>query len=198
MVEKEMKKKLRKRFLSKRNLLSKIEVFEKSTAIKERLLELPEFIKAKTIMTYISFRNEVRTHELIKDSIKKNKRIVIPITDFKKKKIYLSEVRDFEKELVSSRIGLFQPKREFLRPVDSKELELVIVPGIAFDSKGGRIGFGKGYYDSFLKKVKKSVPVIALAFEKQVSKKKLPSKKHDRHVHKIITEKRVIECKTRT
>ena len=67
------------------------------------------------------------------------------------------------------------------------------IPGIAFDKKGGRIGFGKGYYDSFLKKVKKSVPVIALAFEEQVSKKKLPSRKHDKRVHKIITEKRIIE-----
>ncbi|MFH1545459.1 MAG: 5-formyltetrahydrofolate cyclo-ligase [archaeon] len=195
MVEKEMKKELRERFLSKRNLLSKLEVFEKSNEIKEKLLELPEFIEAKTIMSYISFRNEARTHELIKESIKKNKRIVIPITDFKKKKIYLSEVRDFEKELISSRIGLFQPKREFLRPVNEKELELIIVPGIAFDEKGCRIGFGKGYYDSFLKKVKKSVPVIALAFENQISNKKLPSKKHDKHAHKIITEKRVIECK---
>ena len=195
MVEKEMKKELRERFLSKRNLLSKLEVFDKSNEIKEKLLELPEFIEAKTIMSYISFRNEARTHELIKESIKKNKRIVIPITDFKKKKIYLSEVRDFEKELISSRIGLFQPKREFLRPVNEKELELIIVPGIAFDEKGCRIGFGKGYYDSFLKKVKKSVPVIALAFENQISNKKLPSKKHDKHAHKIITEKRVIECK---
>ncbi|MBU1120534.1 5-formyltetrahydrofolate cyclo-ligase, partial [Candidatus Micrarchaeota archaeon] len=186
-----MKKELRERFLSKRNLLSKLEVFDKSNEIKEKLLELPEFIEAKTIMSYISFRNEARTHELIKESIKKNKRIVIPITDFKKKKIYLSEVRDFEKELISSRIGLFQPKREFLRPVNEKELELIIVPGIAFDEKGCRIGFGKGYYDSFLKKVKKSVPVIALAFENQISNKKLPSKKHDKHAHKIITEKRV-------
>jgi len=189
-----MKKKIRREFKAKRDLLSKEELIEKSSEIKKKVFELKEFKKAKTIFSYISFKSEVRTSELIKESLKKKKRIIIPITDFKQNKLYLSEIKDFEKELEPTLIGLFQPKREFLRPVNAKELDLIIVPGIAFDEKGNRIGSGKGFFDKFLSELPKKIPVIALAFESQLAKE-VPCECHDMKVEKIVTEKRVIECK---
>ncbi|MEW6295292.1 MAG: 5-formyltetrahydrofolate cyclo-ligase [Candidatus Diapherotrites archaeon] len=189
-----MKKKLRKEFKAKRDLLSKEELIEKSNEIKKNLFELQEFRKAKTLFSYISFKSEVRTHELIKEALKKKKRVVIPITDFKKNKIFLSEIKNFEKELEPTLIGLFQPKKEFLRPVNAKELDLIIIPGIAFDEKGNRIGSGKGFFDKFLSELPKKIPVIALAFESQLTKE-IPCECHDMKVEKIITEERVVECR---
>lgn len=155
---------------------------------------MKELWKAKKVMVYISFKSEARTREIILELLKRKKKVIVPLIDFKKERIYLSELRNFEKELVLNKFGLFQPQKEFFRPFDKKDLDLIIVPGIAFDEKGNRIGFGKGYYDKFLKNIPKNIPVIALAFEKQIAEG-ITCEKHDVPVHKIVTEKRIIECR---
>jgi 5-formyltetrahydrofolate cyclo-ligase len=188
-----MKEKQRKSFLEKRDALSLEEIMEKSEKIKAKFFSLKEVWKAKKIMAYVSFKSEVRTREIILELLKRKKRVIVPLIDFKKKEIYLSELKDFQKELIPNKLGIFQPARKFFRPFKAKELDLVVVPGIAFDEKGNRIGFGKGYYDKFLSKLPKRVKVIGLAFEEQIGKKIL-TEKHDVRMHKIITEKRVIEC----
>lgn len=189
-----MKKKQRKAFAEKRDLISLEERMNKSNKIKELFFSLKEVWKAKKIMIYISFKSEVRTREIILDLLMRKKTVVVPVIDFKKTKIYLSVLKNFNKELIPNKYGIFQPLKEFVRSFNKKELDLVVVPGIAFDEKGNRVGFGKGYYDKFLSKIPKRIPVIALAFEEQVGKK-ISSEKHDIPVHKIVTEKRIIECK---
>ncbi len=190
-----MKKKLRKKFSSKRDLLSGIKIFEKSQKIKEKLFSLNEFKKAKTIFTYVSFKSEARTNEIISDSLKKKKKIAVPIVSLRGKKMLLSEIKSLN-ELEPSKIGLFQPREEFVRLMDKKKIDLVLVPGIAFDLNGNRIGSGKGFYDRFLSKISKKIPIIGLAFEEQITKK-VPREKHDVRMHKIVTDKRIIECKKR-
>jgi len=189
-----MKKKQRKEFKEKRDLLSLEEIMDKSAEIKEKLFSVKDLWKAKKVMVYISFKSEVRTREIILDLLMRKKKVIIPVIDFKKEKIHLSELKDFNKELVSNKFGLFQPSEEFFRSFNKKELDFIIVPGIAFDEKGNRLGFGKGYYDKFLKGISKKVPVVALAFEEQIGNK-IHCEKHDISMHKIITEKRIIECK---
>ncbi|PIN98124.1 MAG: 5-formyltetrahydrofolate cyclo-ligase [Candidatus Diapherotrites archaeon CG10_big_fil_rev_8_21_14_0_10_31_34] len=189
-----MKKKQRKEFSNKRDLISLEDRINKSNKIKELFFSLKEVWKAQNIMVYLSFKSEVRTREIILDLLMRKKKVIVPITDFKKTIIHLSELKDFNKELVSNKLGIFQPSKEFVRPFNKKDLDLIVVPGIAFDDKGNRLGFGKGFYDKFLKGVSKKVPVIALAFSDQISKK-ISSEKHDIPMQKIVTEKEVIECK---
>jgi len=189
-----MKKKQRKQFSEKRDALSIEEIMEKSLKIKEKLFSLKELWTAKKVMVYISFKSEVRTREIILELLSRKKKVVVPVIDFKKNNLHLSELKNWNKELLSNKLGIFQPAKEFLRPVNPKELDFIIVPGIAFDSKGNRIGFGKGFYDKFLLKIPKKVPVVALAFEEQIAEK-IKKEKHDISVHKIVTEKQVIECK---
>lgn len=189
-----MKEHQRKQFKEKRDLLSLEEIMDKSNKIKENFFSLKEVWKAEKIMIYVSFKSEARTREIILDLLKRKKTVVVPVIDLKKEKIYLSRLKDFQKELIPGKLGIFQPLKEFFRSFNPKELDLVVVPGIAFDEKGNRIGFGKGYYDKFLLSLPKKVHVIGLAFEEQIGEK-LACKKHDVVMHKIVTEKRIIECK---
>ncbi|GAG30094.1 unnamed protein product, partial [marine sediment metagenome] len=102
-----------------------------------------------------------------------------------------SKILDFDTELEKGKKGILEPKKEYYRLFSPEDIDLVIIPGVAFDLSGNRIGRGFGYYDNFLRKVRSSAKIVALAFEMQMVKK-IPNDKNDIPVHKIITEKRTI------
>jgi len=185
-----MKQKTRQEALAKRDALSVEEIAAKSKKIKEKLFELQEFQKAKTIMFYVSVRSEVRTIEMIEEALKAGKKIVVPVCDWRKNEMILSEIHSLE-ELEEKKFGLCEPKKEFFRELKAEHVDLVVVPGVAFDENGYRIGYGKGFYDKFFSKLQKRVPKIALAFELQILPA-IPNHKHDQKINKIITEKRII------
>ena len=181
-----MKKQLKESILEKRNSLSKEEILEKSNKIKNNLFSFNQYKKAKTIMFFVSFNSEVNTHEMIKDALK-SKTVVVP--KVVNHEIEPSIIIDFE-SLVHGKFGVLEPI-ETMR-VAYKNIELVLVPGIVFDKRGHRIGYGYGYYDKFLKKVPKAFK-IGLAFDFQVIDK-IPKEQYDMPVDLIITEERVIKC----
>jgi len=185
------KEEIRKRILSLRDSQTEEEMRSKSELIQKRLFNLPEFKKAKTIMFYVAMGSEVRTEQMIKQALKQGKRVVVPISDVKKRKLILSELKDFD-ELKPGTFNILEPKKEFIRPVSAEEIDLVIVPGIAFDKKGNRIGYGMGFYDKFLTSLKKRIPVVGLAYELQIVDA-IPVDDKDVTVNKVITEKEVIK-----
>lgn len=187
-----MKQKTREDILAKRDALGNEEIASKSKAIKEKLFGLQEFQEAEAVMFYVSIRSEVRTHEMIAEALALGKKVVVPCCDFEKEEMVLSEIRSLGELEIKPR-GLCEPKDEFFREFNAEHVELVIVPGIAFDEKGCRIGYGKGYYDKFFLKLKKKVPKIALAFDMQVLKE-IPNHEHDQRVDKILTEERAINA----
>lgn len=164
------------------------EIEEKSEKICERLTSLPEFKNAKNVLIYYPTKNEVRVDGIITEALKE-KRVFLPVID--KGEILASEFSKDDK-LVSKTFGVMEPENP--RILSPEKIDLVIVPGVAFDKTGKRIGYGKGFYDKFLKKIRKGVPVIALAYEFQVINK-IPGNHLDMAVDKIITEKEIIECK---
>jgi 5-formyltetrahydrofolate cyclo-ligase len=199
---KDEKSKLRRKILSLRNSLSEREIEEKSLLIKNRLFNLAEYKNSKVIMFYVSARSEVKTETMIKESLSakrqdlnENKRIVVPVTQLKGKKLLLSKLKDYNKELEPGTFNILEPKKEFFRPLKSEEVDLVIVPGIAFDEKGNRLGYGGGFYDNFLKKRGQATFLkwasIGLAFETQIVEE-VPVGREDEKVDFIITEKRII------
>ncbi len=181
-----MKKSLRKEILEKRDLLRKQEIIEKSREIKEKLLLMPEFINAKTVAFYVSFSKEVFTHSMIKDLLGK-KRIFVPKVI--SGKITFHEIDNFN-ELKSGKLGILEPVTP--NRVSYDEIDLIIVPGIAFDKFGHRIGYGFGMYDKLLRNIE--CKKIGFAFNLQIVDK-IPKEKFDVAVDKIITEKEVIDCK---
>ncbi len=182
-----MKGKIRKELLEKRNSLNTYEILEKSNIILKNLYGLEEFSKSKKIASYISFGSEVYTHGLIKEYSKK-KEFFVPF--IKNGDIFLSRINSWE-ELESGIYGILQPKEP---KIENGGIDVIIVPGIAFDENGNRIGYGKGYFDRLLKKI--SSIKIALAYDFQVLKN-IPNQEHDVKMDMVVTEKRIIKCNVR-
>lgn len=186
------KEELREKMLTKRANLTPIEREEKSRVIKEKLFNQSEFKRAKTIMFYVAFRKEVETEQMIKESLAAKKEVVVPITDQEKKQLYLSQLKDYDRELEAGTYGIKKPAADYYRPIKQDKLDLVVVPGVAFDTQGNRLGYGGGYYDRLLAGLT-SVSRVGVSFEQQVAAN-IAAAEHDQPVNKIITEERIINC----
>lgn len=188
------KKTLRREILAKRAELSKNEHISLSREVFKRLKDTQYYKNAKNIFVFISFGSEIDTHEFIKEGIKEGKNILVPITIHKTREMIPSLLKDFN-ELAPGYFNILSPKKEFERPVDPKEIDLVVVPGAVFDKRGYRVGYGGGFYDRFLSnKVRKEVPKIAVGFDLQIIEQ-VPTNEFDFPVDFITTEKEIIECK---
>jgi len=185
------KENIRKRILSLRNSQSIFQAITKSRRIKQKLFTLPEFVRAKTILFYVSTKDEVETKNMIKEALNLGKRVVVPISDVKNKKLILSELKNLD-ELEPGAFNILEPKKQFFRPVSPEDIDLVIVPGVAFDERGNRIGYGMGFYDRFLRSLKKRVPVVGLAYDFQIVDN-IPVDDKDVTVDKAVSEERVIK-----
>ena len=186
-----MKNRFRRELKDRRSGLLKSEVLNKSNQIKERLFSLKEFKQAHVVLFYISYDNEVYTHDMIKESISKGKRIVVPISDKENRRLILSEFDEWN-NLEPGSHGILEPRKDKIKEISVDKVDLIIVPGVGFDEKGHRIGHGKGYYDNLLRNSTKALH-IGLAFEFQIIDH-VPTEKHDVTLDRIITEKRIINC----
>ncbi len=179
------KENLRKEILKKLRDISMEEKERKVKGLKEKLFSSEEFKKAKCVMFYVSKDYEVDTHKMIDESIAMGKKVVVPITLKEEKTLRPSELRDREKELVKGHYGIHQPHEKHIRPVPLKEVDLMVVPGIAFDRSGHRLGHGGGYYDRFLEKAPPTVFTVGLAFSFQIVDE-LPRHDTDIPIGKVI------------
>ncbi|MDK2887822.1 MAG: 5-formyltetrahydrofolate cyclo-ligase [Thermoanaerobacter sp.] len=185
------KSELRKDVLKARGSLSPEEIAEKSGRILRRVLSLEEFQRARTLMAYVDFRNEVQTGALIMESMARGKRVAVPLTDVASKRLVPSLLLDFPGDLAPGTWGILEPRPECLRPLEPEELDLVIVPGVAFDLQGNRLGYGGGFYDRFLPRTRPDTLWLALAFEVQIRPHILTGP-YDCPVHILVTEERVV------
>lgn len=180
-----MKTSLRKQAVQARDGLSQAERKAKSREIGNRLFRLPELAASSTIMFFASFRSEVETVPMIRRALAEGKRIVLP--KVKGKDLALFEVRDFDRDVTPGAWGILEPRET--EPAALDAVDLMIMPGLAFDERGNRLGYGAGFYDKLLVSFTKTT--VALAFEAQIVPE-VPAAKHDVPVKKIVTEKRII------
>lgn len=185
------RRELRHEFASLRESLSRAEVESKSRAIFERFLSLPEYIDSDTVMVYISFRNEVETEPIIRDALKRGKRVVAPRTLREERQLIPHVIEGYE-DLEPGAYGILEPKRT-CPTVIPKEIDLVIVPGMVFDLRGYRIGYGGGYYDHFLKLVWGTTVKVGIAYDFQIVEK-IPDELLDVPVDIVISEERTIRA----
>ena len=168
--------------------LAQLNKDEVSQTIVDRFMQLPEYQQAQTVMFYVDVRTEVRTRQALPAALASGKRIVIPYCVDGELELFHLESMD---ELELGMYRILEPKAE-LRGILAKqtpveELDLVMVPGVAFDRRGGRTGHGKGYYDKLLEHALPKTPLIALAFECQLFPE-IPMQDHDIFMDKVVTE----------
>jgi 5-formyltetrahydrofolate cyclo-ligase len=183
----ERKKLIREQAHACRN--AQAEKDELSRVICDRFMALPEYTSATTVLFYIDVRAEVRTRHSLPAALTSGKTIVVPWCN-DRGELELFRLADMN-ELAIGMYKILEPKPE-LRSLPEKqctaeELDLVMVPGVAFDRRGARMGHGKGYYDKLLQHARRDTPLVALAFECQLFPE-VPVAAHDIFMDKIITE----------
>lgn len=188
----ETKVELRKRILNVRNNMTENDVKNKSLLIMNKLTSLGEYKNSKIVFVYMNFKNEVTTIELINKMLSENKRVVIPYTDTENTVLIPSEIRNISDDLVLSSFGYYEPVFEKIKRVEPEEFDLIVTPGVVFDKKLNRIGFGKGYYDRILSNKRKEAKAIAVAYEFQVLDE-IPVEQHDVKMDMIITEENIYD-----
>jgi 5-formyltetrahydrofolate cyclo-ligase len=170
---------------------SDAEIAKKRKIIESRLFEFANFVEAKIALLYITRGIEIDTMKIIKRSLEKNKVVVIPVFGTDKYKVNLFKVDHPDTDLKPGSSGMLEPNGKRCKVVPIDCIDIAIIPGIAFDEKGGRIGKGEGYYDRLIPKLPITTRKVSVAFEEQVVQQ-VPMTSHDKHVDIIITDKRII------
>lgn len=183
---------LRKKILTKRNRLTAEEIETKSLAIQQRLLALEQIRNRQSIFVYVSFRSEVATLSLIDTLIDMGKSVIVPITRVREKRLDAIHITNRLTDLEPGYCDIPEPIEELCisRKIAPEEIETILLPGSVFDMRGGRFGYGGGYYDRFLDKVPTATR-IGLAFDLQIIEK-APLQEHDQLLDFVVTESRVI------
>ncbi len=165
-----------------------------SRAICDTFTALPAYAAARTVMWYVDAGSEVRTRHALPTALTHGKRVVVPWCVVETNHLELFLLEDMS-ELVEGAYKIFEPKPELrtlhAKRVKPEELDLVMVPGTAFDLRGGRMGQGKGYYDRLLASARLDAPLVGLAFDCQIFDE-IPVAAHDVFVDLVLTESRTI------
>jgi len=163
----------------------------KARQIENRLFEFANFLEANIVLLYINSTNEVISRNIIERCFDYNKIVILPAFDIYTYEMKLMKVDNLETDLKLGPRGIFEPDEMHCNVVPIECIDIAIIPGAAFDEKGGRIGSGEGYYDRLIPKLSITTRKVALAFENQITGQ-IQMESHDKHVDIIITEKRII------
>lgn len=185
------KAEIRRNTLARRDALTKQKRADKSAAIMDRLFGFANFLEAKIIMFFLSHSSEVDTEPMIRKALTIEKVIALPRLNPKEKEIIAYKVDDLDRDVEPGYHGIREPAPERCKEIPAQFINLAIIPGVAFDERGGRIGHGMGCYDRFIPRLDVTTRKVALAFECQVVPQ-IPMEPHDRYTDIIITEKRII------
>jgi 5-formyltetrahydrofolate cyclo-ligase len=187
------KRKIRHEFLALRNRVSVDLAAICSAGIFAKIKKFSAYEKAKTVMFYLSYGSEVVTDFMINSAFGSGKAVIVPaIKNSGDGKMYAAKILRLEDACLSV-YGIRQPEINSGNIIEKDNIDLVFIPGLAFDIKGYRTGYGKGYYDRWLK----GVPfekTVGLAYDFQLTNQ-LPIEKYDLPVGIIVTEKRVVQIK---
>ena len=181
-----IKDELRAKMREMRRSLTADEVKEKSAAIARSLLGIAAVKDARTVCVYISAFKEPDTRGIIGALLSAGKRVAVPVTDEASVTLSLSYI-DNAAELARGAYGIYEPT--VIKRADENDMDVIITPGLAFDKRGGRMGFGKGYYDRLFEKT--NALRIALCYDFQLFEK-IPTEPHDAPMDIIVTEKRIL------
>ena len=178
---------IRKEILNVRNNLTKETLNDFNEDIFNTIIKSDIYKKAQSIFIYISFGSEVETKKIIEHAISLGKNIYVPKTNKSIKEMIAVKIHNFDNMTVD-KWGILEPitvDKNFV----GNEFDLIIMPGVAFDITGNRIGYGGGYYDKYIHNLKRRPTLLALAYEFQIIDN-IIAEIHDIKLDYIITEKK--------
>ena len=181
---------LRAEVLHKRDSLPPSVRAELSRRIVDRAVNWIEMKRADAILIYLSMRGEVETGGLLHYLLAQNKIALAPVMSIKQRTLTPHRIIDAKEDLVLHPYGMSQPNKETCPPFPLDQIDLIFVPGVAFDPQGYRIGYGAGFYDRFLPQCPQAV-WLGLAYEAQIVTDTFPQT-WDVPLHQILTENRDI------
>ena len=183
------KKQMREAILALRDAMPPVVHADASRAIIEKICELPAYQLARTVLAYSGFGSEIETQALIEQIITDGKIAVLPRVDRVTQSLILHSVNG-PGELVASKWGIREPPVD-APTVSASGIEFILMPGVAFDRAGNRLGYGRAYYDKLLTSVDPALARVAGAFSCQIVVKVLVAP-HDQKIDTIITENEII------
>lgn len=186
-----MKKEFRKKVISDRNNQSYESLCKNSSIITQKILALDCIKAAKNIMLYLDFNNEVKTDELIVKLLSLGKTVSSPITIKEEKKLIPSQIIDLKDGVKIGAYGIREPKPECSPEVEIKDIDVVIVPAVAYDKDCYRLGYGGGFYDRFIERLREDAITVGIAFDLQIFDS-VPKEDHDAQLDYIITESQIL------
>ncbi len=164
---------------------------EKYQTIEGKLFEFANFLESQQAFLYTPASTEIPTEAVIRKALEIEKGIILPVFTDAKNAFRLYKISDYDKDLVMNANDMLEPNPERCKKVSLEEVDIAIIPGLAFDDKGGRVGFGNNYYSKLITKLPETCRKVALAYEEQiVDQIQMESRKFT--VDIIITDKRVI------
>ena len=179
---------LRKTVLGRRDALDEGVRAELSLAIVEEITHLDCYRRSGVVLAYVGFGSELRTEAFLRRVLGDGKVLLLPRVNREERRLVLYEVKDPAQELEAGTWGIREPKPDLCRRVEPAAIDFALVPGVAFDRRGARLGYGGGYYDRLLAGCTGSRPfLVAAAFELQVVDE-VPLEEHDVRVDLIVTE----------
>ena len=186
----------RKRYIRRsihavRQGLSEADRLARSHRVWERVAALSCYQHARVVLGYMAFDHEVLTDGLMQQAMASGKQLVLPMVLGDRQGLALYSIEDLERDVAPGYRGILEPQPLRTRAVAPETLDLALIPGVAFDLRGGRLGFGVGFYDRLLSRLPREVPTVGLAFDFQVIPR-LPLQPHDMLLDAIATEKRII------
>ena len=185
---------IRQDIIQKRGELGDLEKNEKSLAISKRLFGMDEFKKSKVVFCFLSTFFEVQTEKIIRESLRLGKQVLVPLLDPEGENLQASRIPSMDIDFVVGEYGVRQPAPKFRDIVPFSNIDFVVVPGLAFDNLGNRIGYGGGFYDKFFKKITRDVDRVAVSYDFQLFNL-VPRSDLDEPVHFLITETKALRCR---
>ena len=186
----EAKRSVRERILRAREAMPAQLRVAASTAIAATLSRRPDFITARVVLLTLPFGSEWDTGLLLSAALAGGKTVAVPRVNQERHMLEIHAVCDAGREIAPGYRGIPEPRAD-CPPVALASIDWVLVPGIAFDAEGRRIGYGGGYYDRLLPLLERGTTRVAGAFELQVVER-VPAAPHDATVDAIVTERRTL------
>jgi 5-formyltetrahydrofolate cyclo-ligase len=184
---------IRKTIIQKREKLGDFKKNEKSIAIAKHLFGMDEFKKSKSVFCFLSTSSEVQTDWIIRESLGFGKQVLVPLLDSEEANLQVASLPSMDIEFVTGIYGVREPAPKFRKVVHFSSIDFVVVPGLAFDIFGNRLGHGGGFYDKFFKKISRDVTRVAIAYDFQLLDK-IPYTELDEPVHFLVTEVTTLKC----